>query len=227
MTTDSTTLEGNPFSPLASTTKSNTSNNVSTIAKDDNTNPSPKGKAVGFATTTTISNSTGSTKEEELQPLTKSTSSTISAASDDHTTATQTVNNLKQDLYNVQAKLEKALRLQSKSSSDILQNNKHAGHVDVDFVRTKPKLGQGKLKCKPTKNVKTILHSFHAEFPEGCVTALMGPSGAGKVSDKEIIFGLIKFFWGYLYVLCPKSHTYLFLLTLDYTIGFLNWYVGG
>ena len=185
MPTDSTTLEGNPFSPLASSTK-NTSNNVSTIAMDDTTKPSPKGKAVGFATTTTISNSTGSTKEEELQPLTKSTSSTISNAPD-YTNATQTVNNLKQDLYNVQAKLEKALRLQSKSSSDILQNNKHAGHVDVDFVRTKPKLGQGKLKCKPTKNVKTILHSFHAEFPEGCVTALMGPSGAGKVSDKEIV----------------------------------------
>ena len=154
MPTDSTTLEGNPFSPLASSIKSNTSNNVSTIAMDDNTNPSPKGKAVGFATTTTISNSTGNIEEEELQPLTKSTSSTTT----DYTNATQTVNNLKQDLYNVQTKLEKALRLQSKSSSDILANNKHAGHVDVDFVRTKPKLGQGKLKCKPTKNVKTILH---------------------------------------------------------------------
>ena len=156
MPTDSTTLEGNPFSPLASSTKSNTNiETTSTIAKSE-TNPSPP-KAVGFATTTTISNSTGSTKEEELQPLTKSTSSTTSNTSD-YTTATQTVNNLKQDLYNVQTKLEKALRLQSKSSSDILQNNKHAGHVDVDFVRTKPKLGQGKLKCKPTKNVKTILH---------------------------------------------------------------------
>lgn len=198
MPSDSATLEGNPFSPLASSTKSNnTSNNVSTIAMDD---PSPtRPKAVGFATTTTISNSTGSTKEEELQPLTKSASSTISNAPD-YTNATQTVNNLKQDLYNVQAKLEKALRLQSKSSSDILQNNKHAGHVDVDFVRTKPKLGQGKLKCKPTKNVKTILHSFHAEFPEGCVTALMGPSGAGKVSDKRYRIGLIKLFWGYVHM---------------------------
>ena len=154
MPTDSTSLEGNPFSPLASSTKNNTTETNSKIAKDDN--PSPP-KAVGFATTTTISNSTGSTKEEELQPLTKSTSSTTSNTSD-YTTATQTVNNLKQDLYNVQTKLEKALRLQSKSSSDILQNNKHAGHVDVDFVRTKPKLGQGKLKCKPVVNVKTILH---------------------------------------------------------------------
>lgn len=155
MPTDSTTLEGNPFSPLASSTKSNASNIASTMAAmDDSTNPSPKGKAVGFATTTTISNSTGNIEEEELQPLTKSTSSTTT----DYTNATQTVNNLKQDLYNVQTKLEKALRLQSKSSSDILANNKHAGHVDVDFVRTKPNLGQGKLKCKPTKNVKTILH---------------------------------------------------------------------
>jgi len=226
MPTDSTTLEGNPFSPLASSTKSNTTETNSTIAKDDNTNPSPKGKAVGFATTTIYNSTTGSTKEEELQPLTKSTSSTVSNTAE-YTNATQTVNNLKQDLYNVQTKLEKALRLQSKSSSDILQNNKHAGHVDVDFVRTKPKLGQGKLKCKPTKNVKTILHSFHAEFPEGCVTALMGPSGAGKVSDKEIRIGLIKLFWRYVHILCLKSHTHSFYLTIDYTIGFLNWYVGG
>jgi ABC-type multidrug transport system ATPase subunit len=45
-------------------------------------------------------------------------------------------------------------------------------------------LYQTKISCNNNKargNVKIILHKFKADFPEGCVTALMGPSGAGML----------------------------------------------
>jgi ATPase subunit of ABC transporter with duplicated ATPase domains len=61
--------------------------------------------------------------------------------------------------------------------------NRNAGHVFVEFVQTKPKK-RTKISCNNNKargNVKIILHKFKADFPEGCVTALMGPSGAGML----------------------------------------------
>ena len=82
------------------------------------------------------------------------------------------VDDLREQLAAAQQKLGKALKLLRQAS----ERDKNAGSVDVDFVKTKP----GNLRCKKDVNVKTILHEFHAEFPEGCVTALMGPSGAGS-----------------------------------------------
>lgn len=69
---------------------------------------------------------------------------------------------------------------------DAQSENRNGGHVFVDFVQTKPKK-RTKISCSNKANdVKIILHKFKADFPEGCVTALMGPSGAGKM--KHCIF---------------------------------------
>lgn len=70
--------------------------------------------------------------------------------------------------------------------------NRNSGHVLVDFVQTKPKK-RTKLPCssKAQGNVKIILHKFKADFPEGCVTALMGPSGAGMYETKVYSLTLI------------------------------------
>jgi hypothetical protein len=63
------------------------------------------------------------------------------------------VENLRRQLSDVQRKLQKALGIRKGS------HNKDAGHVDVDFVQTKPSK-RGALVCKK-KNVKRILHGFH------------------------------------------------------------------
>ena len=69
---------------------------------------------------------------------------------------------------------------------DAQSENRNGGHVFVDFVQAKPKK-RTKISCSNKANdVKIILHKFKADFPEGCVTALMGPSGAGKM--KHCIF---------------------------------------
>jgi len=63
---------------------------------------------------------------------------------------------------------------------DAQSENRNGGHVFVDFVQTKPNK-RTKISCSQANDVKIILHKFKADFPEGCVTALMGPSGAGKM----------------------------------------------
>eukprot|EP00984_Skeletonema_dohrnii_P003814 scaffold1311_cov140-Skeletonema_dohrnii-CCMP3373.AAC.1 len=97
------------------------------------------------------------------------------------------VTELKAQLQDLQNKLAAALAINNESSSPIAEGS---GHVDVEFVKTKPTL-MSKLLCKTDEKVKTILHDFTAEFPEGCVTALMGPSGAGKTTLLDFITGML------------------------------------
>ena len=193
-TTNSAILEGNPFSALASTTRSAVSSqsiqqrnsatkSVTFASTDNDTNNTP----VARESTDNTTNEREGEEEEQHEPL------LYERVTNDYGLNSPTdygVSKLREDLLDVQRKLEKALRLQSKSSSDVLAHNKHAGHVDVDFVRTKPSK-RSRLKCKSTPFVKTILHNFHADFPEGCVTALMGPSGAGKTTLLDFLTGML------------------------------------
>ena len=199
-TTNSAFPQGDPFPALAGTTGKN--NNTSVQQTNSTT------KSVTFATesvafastdndtintpvaresTDNTTNEREGEEEEQHEPLLyeRGTNDDSLNSKTDYT-----VSKLREDLLDVQRKLEKALRLQSKSSSDVLAHNKHAGHVDVDFVRTKPSK-RSRLKCKSTPFVKTILHNFHADFPEGCVTALMGPSGAGKTTLLDFLTGML------------------------------------
>ena len=199
-TTNSAFPQGDPFPALAGTTGKNNNTSV------QQTNSTTKSvtfatKSVAFASTDndTINTpvareSTDNTtneregeEEEQSEPLLYERGTNDGSL---NSKTDYTVSKLREDLLDVQRKLEKALRLQSKSSSDVLAHNKHAGHVDVDFVRTKPSK-RSRLKCKSTPFVKTILHNFHADFPEGCVTALMGPSGAGKTTLLDFLTGML------------------------------------
>ena len=65
----------------------------------------------------------------------------------------ENVERLRHQLSDIQRKLQKALGIRKGPP------NKDAGHVDVDFVQTKPSK-RGALVCKK-KNVKIILHGFH------------------------------------------------------------------
>ena len=98
------------------------------------------------------------------------------------------IDDLKAQLQDVQNQLTAALTAHDPSSSDEITEG--SGHVDVEFVKTKPALNS-KLLCKKDQKVKTILHDFTAEFPEGCVTALMGPSGAGKTTLLDFVTGML------------------------------------
>lgn len=95
---------------------------------------------------------------------------------------------LKAKLQDVQNQLAAAQSTTYPSSSP--SSTEGSGHVDVEFVKTKPSL-MSKLLCRKDEKVKTILHDFTAEFPEGCVTALMGPSGAGKTTLLDFITGML------------------------------------
>lgn len=65
------------------------------------------------------------------------------------------VDSLRHQLSDIQRKLQKALGIRKGPP------NKDAGHVDVDFVQTKPSK-RGALVCKKKKNsVNRILHGFH------------------------------------------------------------------
>ncbi len=98
------------------------------------------------------------------------------------------VNELKEQLQDVHSKLAAALTASYPISSPSTEGG--SGHVDVEFVKTKPAL-MSKLLCRKDEKVKTILHDFTAEFPEGCVTALMGPSGAGKTTLLDFVTGML------------------------------------
>lgn len=93
------------------------------------------------------------------------------------------INTLKGELQHIQSKLTTTLTLHN-------HNNEPAGHVEVEFVKTKPSM-TSKLPCTKDPKVKTILHDFTAEFPEGCITALMGPSGAGKTTLLDFVTGML------------------------------------
>ena len=99
------------------------------------------------------------------------------------------IDDLKAQLQDVQKQLAAALTAEDPSSSEAMLTQ-GSGHVDVEFVKTKPAL-KSKLLCKKDQKVKTILHDFTAEFPEGCVTALMGPSGAGKTTLLDFVTGML------------------------------------
>ena len=75
----------------------------------------------------------------------------------------ENVDSLRYQLSDIQRKLQKALGIR-KGPPD-----KDAGHVDVDFVQTKPSK-RGALVCKK-KNVKRILHGFHV------VSSALVPAG--------------------------------------------------
>ena len=94
---------------------------------------------------------------------------------------------LQKQLQDVQNQIAAALTADYPSSQP---SNEGSGIVDVEFVKTKPSL-TSKLSCKKDQKVKTILHDFTAEFPEGCVTALMGPSGAGKTTLLDFVTGML------------------------------------
>ena len=139
----------------------------------------PKKSVVRFTSSTILDDDDNVENENnETQPLTASIL----------TDPNKAITKLREEMIDVQKKLEKALLFQQiKSSTGILQDNNNLGHVDVHFVRTKLSktskeycktkmmcCGRENNKLQPM-NVKTILHNFHADFPEGCVTALMGP----------------------------------------------------
>ncbi|EJK74812.1 hypothetical protein THAOC_03488, partial [Thalassiosira oceanica] len=96
-----------------------------------------------------------------------------------------TADDIKAEIAKLTAKLAKALPLPTNESGV----DKDGGYADLDFVKTKPGL-TAIFKRKPS-SVKTILHEFRAEFPEGCVTALMGPSGAGKTTLLDFLTGML------------------------------------
>ena len=79
--------------------------------------------------------------------------------------------------------------LQKQLVEEALNNllNKEAerdgGSADIEFVKTIPSKG---LDCKKGESIQ-ILHPFHVDFPEGCVTVLMGPSGAGSKCNHDRI----------------------------------------
>ena len=98
------------------------------------------------------------------------------------------IDDLKAQLQDVQNQLTAALT--SAYPSSPTPSTEGSGLVDVEFVRTKPAL-TSKLLGKKDEKIKTILHDFTAEFPEGCVTALMGPSGAGKTTLLDFITGML------------------------------------
>ncbi|KAL3802346.1 hypothetical protein HJC23_007171 [Cyclotella cryptica] len=94
------------------------------------------------------------------------------------------VSTLKSQLDDLQRRLGRALRAMAGTAED----DKDGGYVNVDFVRTKPKLKLN--KCRKGSS-KIILHPFYARFPEGSVTALMGPSGAGKTTLLDFLTGML------------------------------------
>ena len=94
---------------------------------------------------------------EERKPLTSQQHASSNLS--DTTGLGENVADLRDQLVSVQRKLEKALRI-TEDEGESFVNNKNAGHVDVDFVRTKPSK-RGRVRCKRI-NMKTILHSFHA-----------------------------------------------------------------
>lgn len=95
---------------------------------------------------------------------------------------------LKAQLEDIQTQLATALNL--KLPENTSSSTDFDGHVEVEYVKTKPSL-TSKLLCKKDQTAKTILHNFIAEFPEGCVTALMGPSGAGKTTLLDLVVGML------------------------------------
>ena len=95
---------------------------------------------------------------------------------------------LKAQLQELQNQLTTALTNNYMSNTPDIKGDE--GHVDVEFVKTKPTF-KDKLLCRKDEKVKTILHDFTAEFPEGCVTALMGPSGAGKTTLLDFVTGML------------------------------------
>lgn len=98
------------------------------------------------------------------------------------------INTLKGELQNIQSKLATALTLYQPNNEPPSADG--AGYVEVEFVKTKPSM-TSKLPCTKDPKVKTILHDFTAEFPEGCITALMGPSGAGKTTLLDFVTGML------------------------------------
>ncbi|EJK63702.1 hypothetical protein THAOC_15626 [Thalassiosira oceanica] len=96
-----------------------------------------------------------------------------------------TADDIKAEIAKLTAKLAKALPLPTNESGV----DKDGGYADLDFVKTKP--GLTAIFKRKSSSVKTILHEFRAEFPEGCVTALMGPSGAGKTTLLDFLTGML------------------------------------
>ncbi len=46
------------------------------------------------------------------------------------------------------------------------------------------------VSCTLGKNAKTILHQMNGSFKSGHLSAILGPSGAGKTSLMNILAGL-------------------------------------
>lgn len=116
------------------------------------------------------------------------TPSSSSDQPDEDPSSSKRVAGLKAQLHELQNQLTTALTHNYMSNTPDIKGDE--GHVDVEFVKTKPTF-KDKLLCKKDENVKTILHDFTAEFPEGCVTALMGPSGAGKTTLLDFVTGML------------------------------------
>ena len=74
----------------------------------------------------------------------------------------------------LQNQLTMIMQLGLNSSDEI----RDGGFAEVEFVKTIP--SRSILHCYKKGESKTILHPFHVDFPEGCVSIIMGPSGAGS-----------------------------------------------
>ncbi len=123
--------------------------------------------------------------------LARNFDATVTMNDDDEEKALQkqeSVESLRRQLVDVQRKLLNAF------GHRIAPTDKDAGHVVVDFVQTRLKKRNKLLRflCRNKQtNVKVILHKLRADFPEGCVTALMGPSGAGKTTLLDFLTGTL------------------------------------
>lgn len=131
-----------------------------------------------------------STSSSLTSPLLEkqTTASSSSGQPDAADPSSDRVAGLKAQLQELQNQLTTALTNNYMSNAPDIKGDE--GHVDVEFVKTKPTF-LNKLLCKKDEKVKTILHDFTAEFPEGCVTALMGPSGAGKTTLLDFVTGML------------------------------------
>ena len=133
-----------------------------------------------------MSNSSSSLTSPLLE--TQITPSSSSDQPDEDPSSSKRVAGLKAQLQELKNELTTALTNNYMSNTPDIKGDE--GHVDVEFVKTKPTF-KDKLLCRKDEKVKTILYDFTAEFPEGCVTALMGPSGAGKTTLLDFVTGML------------------------------------
>jgi hypothetical protein len=106
----------------------------------------------------------------------KDDATTAEASAGGNTDVTQgsEVSAIRNQISKLQNQLTMIMQLGLGSSDEI----RDGGFAEVEFVKTIP--SRSILHCYKKGESKTILHPFRVDFPEGCVSVIMGPSGAGS-----------------------------------------------